>query len=154
MERGSFSCVLETSGPGLWLCTDAVMGTGPRFSVLAAGPCRAHASQLSGQTAPGGLLPPTTQPVSHSEASGRARLSRAAFPKFQFLLINIISAPVQVNKLTPSDEPEVLPVPNDVILTSSDECRSLFPSGTQEGWGLTDRGRETVALTLLFDGSP
>lgn len=76
------------------------------------------------------------------------------FPKFQFLLINIISAPVQVNKLTPSDEPEVLPVPNDVILTSSDECRSLFPSGTQEGWGLTDRGRETVALTLLFDGSP
>lgn len=76
------------------------------------------------------------------------------FPKFQFLLINIISAPVQVDKVTLSDEPAFLPVPNDVILTGCDECRSLFPSRMEEGWDLTDRGQEAVALTLLFDGFP
>lgn len=76
------------------------------------------------------------------------------FPKFQFLLINIISAPVQVDKLTLSEEPVFLPVPNDVSLTGSDECRSLFPGGTEKGWDLTDRGQEAVASTLLFDGFP
>lgn len=88
------------------------------------------------------------------EASGRARLPQAAFPKFQFLLINIISAAVQVDELTLSDEPVFLPVHNDVILTGSDECSSLLPSGTEKGWDLTDRGQEAVALTLPFDGFP
>lgn len=100
-----------------------------------------------GHTAPGGR-------VSCSEASGRARLPQAAFPKFQFLLINIISAAVQVDKLTLSDEPVFLPVRNDVILTGSDECSSLLPSETEKGWDLTDRGQEAVALTLPFDGFP
>lgn len=106
------------------------------------GACPRH-----GHTAPGGR-------VSCSEASGRARLPQAAFPKFQFLLINIISAAVQVDKLTLSDEPVFLPVRNDVILTGSDECSSLLPSETEKGWDLTDRGQEAVALTLPFDGFP
>lgn len=41
-------------------------------------------------------------------------------PKFQFLLINIISAPVQVDEIALSEEPVSLPVPNDAILTGSD----------------------------------
>lgn len=90
--------------------------------------------------------------VSWLEALGRNRLPQAAFPKFQLLLINIISAAVQVDKLTLSDEPVFLPVRNDVILTSSDECRSLLPGGTEKGCDLTDRGQEAVALTLPFDG--
>lgn len=76
------------------------------------------------------------------------------FPRFQFLLINIISAPVQVDKLTLSAEPVFLPDPNDVILTGCDEqCRPL-PSGTVRGWDLPDRRQEAVAFTLLLNGFP
>lgn len=78
-----------------------------------------------GTRPPGGLLPSVTQPGCCSEASGRVRPSEQPFPKFQFFLINIISAPVRVDKLTLSDEPVFAPVPNDVILTGSDERRSL-----------------------------
>lgn len=58
--------------------------------------------------------------------------------QLQFLLINIISAAVQVDKLTLADEPAFLPLPNDVILTGSDEHHSLLPSGTKKGWDLTE----------------
>lgn len=97
------------------------------------------ASQLGGvpwtqaQGPPGGVLPSITQPGCCSKASGRARPSEQPFPKFQFLLINIISAPVRVNKLTLSDKP----VPNDVILTGSDESAASSVEGCRGGTWLT-----------------
>lgn len=69
---------------------------------------------------------------------GKNPASVGGLSQFQFLLINIISAAVQVDKLTLSDEPVFLPLPNDVILTGSDECHSLLPSGTKKGWDLTE----------------
>ena len=64
--------------PGLWLGTVAFVGPGPQFWPQGlAEPVQA--SQLDGHTAPGGFLPPTMRPDSHSEAVGRAWLTRAAF---------------------------------------------------------------------------
>lgn len=69
---------------------------------------------------------------------GKNPASTGGLSQLQFLLINIISAAVQVDKLTLADEPAFLPLPNDVILTGSDEHHSLLPSGTKKGWDLTE----------------
>lgn len=98
-----------------------------------------------GHKVSGGLLPPTTGSAGCSEASGKAWLRRWPFPKFQFLLINIISAPVQADKLTLSDKPTSPPVPNVVILTGSDERHSLFHRRKEKRGALTDRGQEAGA---------
>ena len=77
-RKGVFSPGLRDFRPGLWLGTVAFVGPSPRFWPQGlAEPVRA--SQLDGHTAPGGLLPPTMRPDSHSEAVGRAWLTRAAF---------------------------------------------------------------------------
>ena len=152
MEGGSPSPGLRDFTPGLWLGTVPFVGPGPWFWPQGfAEPVRA--SQLGGRPQEGSFHPPRG-PTAAQRLWEEPGLPGQPFPKFQFLLINIISAPVQVNKLTLSDEPAFLPAPNDVILTGSDLCRSLFPGGTEEGWDLTDRGQEAVALTLLFDGYP
>lgn len=57
--EGGFSCILETSGPGLWLCAAAL---------------------CSGATTPG-QLPPTTPSSRSLGASGRAGLAGAAFTR-------------------------------------------------------------------------
>ena len=145
--------VSETSdlGSGLALSPSwgLALGFGRRALLSLCGPL-----SLVGTRPQEGSFHPPRGPTAAQRLWEEPGLPGQPFPKFQFLLINIISAPVQVNKLTLSDEPAFLPAPNDVILTGSDLCRSLFPGGTEEGWDLTDRGQEAVALTLLFDGFP
>lgn len=161
VERGPFSCVWGTRVLGFSsvLCPWWNPGCGSESRSweqgLAAPPTAARLGGVSwtrAQGPPGGLLSSITQPGRRSEASGRARPSEQPFPKFQFLLINIISAPVRVDKLSLSDEPVFLPIPNDVILTGSDQRRSLLGGGTEKR-GLSD-GTEPVARTLLFDSCP
>lgn len=130
-----------TSGPGFQLCAvlwwspalGSESGPGGRASPSPLRPLSSLASPGHGHKAPGGLLPSTTGPDRCSEASGRPRPSKQPFPQFQFLLINIISAPVRVDKLTLSDEPVFLPVPNDVILTGSDERAVSSVEGPRGG---------------------
>lgn len=151
--RGVFLLVSETSdlGSGLALSPSwgLAVGFGRRALLSLCGPL-----SLVGTWPQEGSFHPPRSPTATQRLWEESGLPGQPFPKFQFLLINIISAPVQVNKLTLSDEPAFLPAPNDVILTGSDLCRSLFPGGTEEGWDLTDRGQEAAALTLLFDGFP
>ena len=63
VESGSFSCVLETLGPALWLCTVTLS---------------------SGTAIPGGLLPPTTphQPLTQRpwEEPGAGGMARPQVP--------------------------------------------------------------------------
>ena len=126
--RVSFLLVSETSdlGSGLALSPSwgLALGSGRRALLSPCGPLNSMGTRPQEGSFHLPRDPTTTQRL--WEEPG---LPGQPFPKFQFLLINIISAPVQVDKLTLSDEPAFLPAPNDVILTSSDLCRSFSPAG-------------------------